>query len=123
MNGNSLFVDTNILLYLLAGDTTLAKILEGKQVYISFITELELLSFRNLSKKEKSNIESFLRECIIVDINQSIKNFTTDFRKEYSLKLPDAIIAGTASYLNLPILTADSGYKKINELNTLFYSK
>jgi len=122
MNGNSLFVDTNILLYLLSGDKTLSNILDGKQIHVSFITELELLSFKNLSIREKSKIESLLRECIIVDINQSIKNKTISFRKKYSLKLPDSIIAATADYLNLPLLTSDSDFKKLEELSTLFYS-
>jgi hypothetical protein len=44
MNGNSLLIDTNIALYLFNGDTTLSFVLDGKKIYISFITELELLS-------------------------------------------------------------------------------
>jgi hypothetical protein len=38
MNGNKIFVDTNIILYLLSGDKTLAELLDRKQLYISFIT-------------------------------------------------------------------------------------
>ena len=49
MNGNKLFIDTNIILYLLNGDITLAEILNNKQIYISVITELELFSFRNIT--------------------------------------------------------------------------
>ena len=41
MNGNNLFLDTNIILYLLNGDQTLADLLDGKKLYISVITELE----------------------------------------------------------------------------------
>ena len=40
MNGNKLMVDTNIFLYLMQGDSTLASILEGKSIYLSFISEL-----------------------------------------------------------------------------------
>lgn len=43
MNGNKLFLDTNVILYLLGGDETLAIFLDKKQLYISVITELELL--------------------------------------------------------------------------------
>lgn len=43
MSGNSLLIDTNIALYLLNGDNTIAELLDGKDVYLSFISELELL--------------------------------------------------------------------------------
>ena len=53
MNGNKLFLDTNIVLYLLNGDQTLATLLNNKQVYISIITELELLGYNGLTNEEE----------------------------------------------------------------------
>jgi len=50
MNGNSLLLDSNIVLYLLNGEETLIPLLEGKSLYLSFITQLELLSFPEISK-------------------------------------------------------------------------
>jgi len=41
MNGSRIFVDTNILLYFLNSDIEVVDILSDKDVYISFITELE----------------------------------------------------------------------------------
>lgn len=52
MNGNSLFVDTNILLYLISGDETVAELLNGKHIAISFVTELELLGYKDLSESD-----------------------------------------------------------------------
>jgi predicted nucleic acid-binding protein len=52
MNCNSLLLDTNIVLYLLNGEETLIPILEDKQLYLSFITQLELLSFPGIGKSE-----------------------------------------------------------------------
>jgi len=49
MNGSRLLLDTNIILYLLDGDETLRDILEGRQVYVSFVTELELYGFKQLN--------------------------------------------------------------------------
>ena len=43
MSGKEILADTNIIIYLLQGDNTLEDILQGKQLYVSFITELELL--------------------------------------------------------------------------------
>jgi predicted nucleic acid-binding protein len=42
MNGDSLLIDTNVALYLLSGNKRLAESLNNSQIYISFITELEL---------------------------------------------------------------------------------
>ncbi len=49
MNGTNLLIDSNIILYLLGGDKTLADFLSEKQLFISIITEMELLSFKGLS--------------------------------------------------------------------------
>jgi len=117
MNGNKLLLDTNIILYLLRGDTTLVDILEGKQVYISFITELELYSFRELRPQDKEKIDAILGACSIIDINAGIKAKTIEIRKEHKVKLPDSIIAGTALYFKMPLISADKGFEKIEALN------
>ena len=122
MNGNRYFVDTNILIYLLSGDNTLISILNQKQIYISFITEIELLSFADLTDKERNKIVAMLKNFIVMDINESIKETTIRYRKDFKLKIPDAIIAATANYLNLPLLTADLAFKSIPELTTIIYS-
>lgn len=122
MNGNRYFVDTNILIYLLSGDNTLISILNQKQIYISFITEIELLSFADLTDKERNKIMAMLKNFIVMDINESIKETTIRYRKDFKLKIPDAIIAATANYLNLPVLTADYAFKSISELTTIIYS-
>ena len=121
MSGNKLLLDTNIILYLLRGDTTLADILEGKQVYISFITELELYSFKELRPQDKVKIDTILKVCSIIDINAGVKEKAIEIRKEYKVKLPDSIIAGTALYFKMPLISADKGFEKIEELNLLNY--
>ena len=123
MNGNKLFLDTNIILYLLQGDETLSELLNNKQFYISFITQLELLSFPGLTKKDIVIIESLLSECVIIDINTEIKTTTTNLRRKFKLKLPDCIIAATSLYLDIPLITADDDFKRIDDLNLLFYKK
>lgn len=123
MNGNKLFLDTNILLYLLQGDETLTHSLNQKQFHISFITQLELLSFTSLTRKEEKLINELISECITIDINNEIKRLTIEFRKKYRLKLPDCLVAATAQYLDLPLITADSDFKRIEELNLIYYER
>ena len=72
--GTKLLLDSNIILYLLNGDQTLADFLQGKLLYASIITEMELLSHKGLSDLENKHIQSFLSECKIININSTIKS-------------------------------------------------
>ena len=121
MNGNKLFLDSNILLYFLYGDNDVIEIIFDKDVVISFITELELLSFPKLSRDEENNIKELLKNCQLINLNEEIKSLTIELKRKYKLKLPDAIIAATAYYLNLPLITADKQFKQVEELEIILY--
>lgn len=121
MSGSNLFLDTNVILFLLNGDEHLAGLLQEKVIVVSFITELELLGYQQITDREHQKIEEFLNTVTITDINARIKSITTQFRKTYTIKLPDAIIAASAYYMNLPLMTADKDLNKINEINILHY--
>jgi len=121
MRGNSFLLDTNIILYLLDGKSELAEILDGTTVYISFISELELLTYKGLTDSERENISLLLNEFVIVDINSEIKLKTIHIRSESNLKLPDSIIAATAAYLNITLFTADRDFSKVNNLDLVLY--
>lgn len=121
MNGNKLFLDTNIILYLLNGDETLAELLNGKQLYISVITELELLAYKGITAKEEKIINEFVSQCKTITINSAVKQETIRIRKTYNTKLPDSIIIATALYLDLPLITSDIEFKKVNELALVLY--
>ncbi len=123
MNGDNILIDTNIALYLLNGDRVVAEILDGKNVYVSFITELELLGFHEISSVEHHRIGLFLKECIIVDLNESIKQETIRLKQNNRIKLPDAVIIATSLYMNIPLISADSDFEKINELQFIKYEK
>jgi predicted nucleic acid-binding protein len=121
MNGSNLLVDTNIIVYLLNGDTTLSAFLQGRTVYISFVTQLELLSYASITEEEEKRINDFLEDCIVIDINQSIKKEVIDLKRKYKVKLPDSIIMASALYLGLPILTSDNDFNNIEKLEVIFY--
>ena len=123
MNGNSVFLDTNIVLYLLSGDKTIADFLNDKTIFLSFVTELELLGYKKLSSEEQIKVENLLADTTIIDINSVIKKIVIELRKNHKIKLPDAIVAATSHYLNLPFMTSDKGLSKLTELNILLYEK
>ncbi len=121
MSGHRIFVDTNILLYFLKGEREIIEILSNRQIVISFITELELLAFPGISAKSEKNIKGLLSSCSIIDIDANIKKKAIQIRKNFKLKLPDAIIAASAFQVNLPLITADRGFGKIKALEVILY--
>jgi predicted nucleic acid-binding protein len=108
-------LDTNTVLYLLAG--RLRDPLPQAQTYISVITEIELLSYPLLSSESESAIYDFLADVSIVDLSKDIKQATINFRRQYRFKLPDAIIVATACHLNAELLTNDIKLLKIAGLS------
>jgi predicted nucleic acid-binding protein len=76
MNGNNLLLDNNIVLYiLLNGEETLISLLEEKKLFLSFITQLELLCAKYLEPDEISNIRQFYYQNRLKDIYfLSLKN-------------------------------------------------
>lgn len=44
---------------------------------------------------------------------------TTDIEQRYKVKLPDDVIAASAAFLDIPLLTRDAGFEKIKSLNLL----
>ncbi len=122
MNGSALLLDTNVALYLLRGDRSAADALQGQGVFISFVTKMELLSKPGMSRTEIRQVTAFVEEWPMVEMNRTIMDRAIVIRREHRLKLPDAIIAATAIFLNIPLLTADRAFEKLkDELALLMY--
>lgn len=115
MNGNRVFVDTNILLYFLKGEKPIVDFLLEKQLLISFIVELELLSFSKLEPNDLKLIKELLSHCQIIDIDPIIKEKTISIKQKSSLKLPDAIVLATSIRFSIPLITADKDFLRSNE--------
>jgi len=123
MNGNNILLDTNIVLYLLNGEDTLIPLLEEKNLFLSFITQMELLGTRNLNSDDILKIKQFIAECTVIDITPGIKEYTISIRQKYSIKLPDCIILATSLWLNMPLITADQDFKKIDIADLIFFKR
>jgi len=121
MSGNRLFVDTNIVLYFLKGDPEVVEMIADKDIVISIITELELLSFPKITPESEEAIKGLLKNFLIINLTSEIKELTIEFRKKYKLKLPDSIIAASAYYHKIPLLTSDKAFQKLDELNIIIY--
>ena len=116
MSGDKYLLDTNIILYILSGSETIARHLNQKILYISVISEIELLGYKALSLKQEKSIKDFISNFRIISIDEAIKNESIALRKKYSLKLPDCIVAATAITLNLTFITSDKQFRQVNNL-------
>ncbi|WP_448701417.1 type II toxin-antitoxin system VapC family toxin [Mucilaginibacter sp. AW1-3] len=121
MNGDWIFLDSNILLYLLAGDSDLLKFFSDFSPKISFIVELEILSAPDLDDKTLFQIKRLLSNLGIMRYPDEMKDIIINIRKQKKLKLPDSIIAATAIYYKSPLITADKAFKNISGLELIYY--
>jgi len=121
MNGTDIFIDTNICIYLLNGDVILAELLQGQNLYVSIITEMELYAYHGYSATAIQVLDTFLQSVSIINIEEKVKLKTIEIRKASKLKLPDSIIAASALTYKLPLITADNGFKKVNHLDLILY--
>lgn len=120
MNGRYL-IDTNAVIALLGNNRSLATTLSSATwIGISIITELEFLSFSNLSQADKVLFEQFKNriEVISLDtINTSLTQTICQVRQTHRLKLPDAIIASSALSCQATLITNDAMFTRVNGLS------
>jgi len=123
MNGTDIFIDTNICIYLLDGDLVVAEMLQDQGIYISIITEMELYAYHDSNPNSLKILNSFIETVSIVNIEEKVKLNAIKIRKNTKLKLPDSIIAASALTYKLPLLTADKGLSRVEELDLILYEK
>ena len=70
---------------------------------ISFITQIEFLGYKNISKSS----EEFISLAYVIGIDKMIIQSCIDLRKNCNIKLPDAIIAATALVKNLTLVSGN----------------
>lgn len=116
MSGIEILADTNAILYLFSGNKCMIPFMNMK-IVVSVITEMELLSFPKISPQELHNLQLLLSKCIIIPMDNNIKNKAILIRRTYGTKLPDAIVAATSVCNHLPLVTADKGFKRIEGLD------
>lgn len=118
MNGNRFLADTNAFIYLLDHHPALEPLLESEW-FFSFITEIELLGKPYISEQEIKEVKGLLTVCSKVVHVEAINELSINLKQRYKIKLPDALIAATAEYLQIPILTFDKGFTKVEEIDVV----
>ena len=121
--GVKLLLDTNSIIALLSANMQLIKLIENAdELYISIVNELEFKSFSDISKQDLALFDEFASGINIIDLlatNKVLKSKIIEMRNQYRLKLPDAIIAASAIVNDIVLITADKGFKKVEELQLI----
>lgn len=115
MSGTNVLLDTNIVLYLLNGSDELEHLLQDTNIFISVITKVELLCHPALDVQGELVIHELLAQTTVMEFIPAIQDRTVDLRKRHKLKLPDAVIAATAHFLNIQLITADKRFAKLKD--------
>ena len=111
MNGINFVADTNFLIDVHEGKPNVVPFLDAT-IVVSVISEIELLGWYKLSEKEKQKLKNLLQDCLVLDLTSEVKNLAIQIRQQQKIKTPDSIIAATAKYLDLPLITSDKGFQK-----------
>ena len=80
---------------------------------MSVITRIELLAWPNAYPQQLQTLQKFIATCLVYPLDEAIIIESINVRKQYKIKLPDAIIAATALVNNLTLFTRNiSDFKK-----------
>ena len=108
-------LDTNAILYLLGG--RLAGSLPIGHYQTSVISEMELLSYPNLTGNAEKEIRSFLKSITVVDLSPDVKAAAIELRRQHGLKLPDAIVAASALVRGAVLVTNDAQLLRVKTVS------
>lgn len=123
MNGSGIVIDTNAIIHFVAGTipTEALEHLRGRSFHVSFITEIEVRSFRKMEPFRDKATTEFLPTCVVHGLSEALKNEAVRLRLAHGLKTPDALIAATAKLKGLPLITGDKGLRRLaDELELIF---
>ena len=115
-------LDTNAVIDFTNGYLPLAagKMISSHHSSLSFITPIELLAWPQLSLAQESLLVNYITACTVYGCSEAIILQTIALRKQYKLKLPDAMIAATAIVHNLTLLSRNlKDFKSITNLTTI----
>lgn len=112
MNGTNFLLDTNIIIGIVKGNDESLAVLRDRAVEIdmcaySFISRIELLGYPEITNAEIKDIQNILTAMTYLPMTQLVEDMAIQIRRQYKLKIPDAIIAAMAKVNDLDLITLD----------------
>jgi tRNA(fMet)-specific endonuclease VapC len=123
MSGDRFVLDTNAVVSLLNGTSGVTtRVSDASWLGISVITRLEFLAFSKLSRGDEELFERFCARVDTIGLTKDdveLIEIAVRLRREYGLKLPDAVIAATAIIQHADLVTADEDFNKVDGLSVV----
>ncbi|HMQ49844.1 MAG TPA: type II toxin-antitoxin system VapC family toxin [Saprospiraceae bacterium] len=114
-------IDSNAVIGYLRGNLpasgmTFMNEVVNKTPLVSVITKIEVLGF-NTTPEAYKILTDFFEDALVLPLSDEVVQKTIELRKNYKIKLPDAIIAATALAYNLTLITRNSAdFQKVTGL-------
>ena len=118
-NKQTILLDTNALINFLSGELLETNIVDGRRITISEITEMEIQCNPALNLSERILLKEFLGECIIIRLNEEIKDLAVKIRLTTRMKLMDSIIAASAQWTKLVLVTGDEKFDSVKSIDLI----
>jgi len=119
-------IDTNIIVAYLEGEQSVISTMsawheQGKSLFLSAVTETEILSFPDFSLSEMKETEQFLEaNFAFIAFDRNLARIAAGIRRDRKIKLPDAAIAATALFTHTPLITRNQrDFKQIGGLRII----
>ena len=110
-----MILDTNVVLYHV--QDRLEEPLARGVFSVSFVTEIEVLSFPDIQPEEEEELRRmFSNDIGVVGLSRAIKERAIAVRRAHRLRLPDALIVATALELGVELLTNDLDLARVSGL-------
>jgi toxin FitB len=103
-------LDTNAIIYYLDEEPTVVPLLEpilgqDMAIFVSVVTELELLSHPGLTDEDVAAIQQLLTSVVIFPLESRLAQWAGALRRQYHLKTPDSVVAATALLTHTILVT------------------
>jgi predicted nucleic acid-binding protein len=103
-------LDTNAIIYYLDDEPTVVPVLEpilgqDSAIFVSVVTELELLSHPGLTEEDITAITQLLTSVVIFPLESRLAQLAGALRRQYHLKTPDSVVAATALLTRTTLVT------------------
>jgi toxin FitB len=103
-------LDTNAIIYYLDEEPTVVPLLEpilgqDMAIFVSVVTELELLSHPGLTEEDMTVIQQLLTSVVIFPLESRLAQLAGALRRQYHLKTPDSVVAATALLTHTTLVT------------------
>lgn len=120
----NLLLDTNILVYHVAGDPVATKfvdeVISNRSFRLSILSVVEFLGWHGHSDEKFDKCEELIGLATVFPVNRQIADKAIELRRQKKIKLADAIIASTALVNNLSLATRNTkDFRGISDLKLI----